>query len=490
MSTPPVPPRDKQENSSERQSHRLRVVTIMSKVTFTQSLPQPLDAIWQLHQTPGIVARLTPGASFMSVAQQADNLRDGQTRFDLPGGVQWIANHVPGAFHDSAHSKQFQDVCATPGLGAVSGWTHTHRFVSSPAGTDIHDSIETTLPKPLARRVLAPVFRYRQNQLEQDLAFIERSRKWRPTVTATSNETDRLTIAITGARGLVGTQLSALLQLAGHRVITLRRGKNSDAPAHSDERIWATDNPATDLLRGMDCVIHLAGSPIAGRFTSEHLAKVRGSRVEPTRKLAEVAAKTEGLAAFVSASAVGYYGYDQASPATETHPAGSGHLAEIVRDWEEATRPAAEAGVRVVNVRSGLVLAGGAAMLEMLRLSVRLGGGRLGSGEQHFAWVALDDVVDVYARAALDASLEGPVNAVGPQRVTNAEFTKTLAEVAGGAPLIPVPAIAPAVVFGQDGARELALADQNVIPAALQEAEHVFRYPTLAAALRHELLKE
>lgn len=466
----------------------------MSHIEFAHTIPTSLDDAWRLHARDGIVARLTPGFSRMKVRQQTDDLRDGTTIFDLPGGLEWVGQHVPEKFKDH---ELFTDTCTTPGLGLVTGWTHQHGFSGDDDAATIHDTIHLNAPEFAGRKLLEPVFAYRQNQLLQDVLFLQRAREWEDSdaaagtatsaatgaaTTSATNSTQTTaprTIAVTGADGLVGTQLCALLSLAGHTIKKLSRSTN-----------WNPDNPAADLLEGVDTLIHLAGHPIAGRFTDEHVKKVEESRVGPTRKLAELAAATDSVTTFVCASAVGFYGHAQSTPVDESGDAGEGILAGVVKRWEEATQPAKDAGVRVVNVRSGLVIARGSPMLDLLSASVKTGGGHLGDGTQHFAWIAIDDVVDIYYRSAIDPEMEGVVNAVAPETVTNHEFTEKLAEVGGGAALIPVPKAAPAVMLGKDGARELALADQNVQPGVLTRMGHTYRYPTVKAALRHELGKE
>lgn len=449
----------------------------MSHIKFAHTIPTSLTDAWNLHAREGIVARLTPGFSRMKVRQQANDLRNGTTIFGLPGGLEWVGQHVPEGFIDQ---ELFTDTCTTPGLGAVTGWTHEHRFSGDKTSATITDTITLNAPEFAGRKLLEPVFAYRQNQLLQDVLFLHRARAWEDgSAEVTAGTTDSMrpqTIAVTGADGLVGTQLCALLSLAGHKIKKLSRSTN-----------WNPDNPAEDLLEGVDTLIHLAGHPIAGRFTDEHVKKVEESRVGPTRALAELVARTNSVTTFVCASAVGFYGHSQSTPVDESAEAGEGILAGVVKRWEEATQPAKDAGNRVVNVRSGLVIAGGSPMLDLLSVSVKTGGGHLGDGKQHFAWIALDDIVDIYFRAAIDPAMEGVVNAVAPELVTNHEFTKELARVAGGAALIPVPKAAPAVLLGADGARELALADQNVHPGALTAIGHTFRYPTVETALVHEL---
>lgn len=430
----------------------------MTTFTFRQELDHSIDDVWAVHSRPGIVTRLMPGFSRFRTRQQADNLRDGVTVFDLPAGATWTSTHDEVAYINTPDHRSFTDVCTTTGLGALTGWRHQHSFERIDDNrTLLTDTIEVNLPRFIGDKMLGRVFAYRQHKLAHDMKRIQ---EW---------PSEPRTIAVTGSSGLVGAQLCALLEIAGHSVRRLGR-----------------DEVASADLHGVDAVVHLGGHPIAGRFTDAHIKKVRDSRVGPTKQLAENAARC-GVKTFVCASAVGFYGHECSTPTDETGTKGAGVLADIVAEWEAACQPARDAGLRVVNVRSGLVLGGGSPMLDLLTANVRVGGGKLGDGSQHFAWVGLDDVVDIYARSIFDATLSGSVNAVGPERVTNEEFTAELAKVAHGKDLIPVPKAAPNALLGAKGAEELALADQNVVPAVLQQAGHNFRYATLRDALLHEV---
>ena len=198
--------------------------------------------------------------------------------------------------------------------------------------------------------------------------------------------------------GLVGSALTAFLTSGGHRVIRLVR----HAARSKDERQWRPDAPAPDLLSGVDAVVHLAGASIAGRFTAGHKAAIRDSRIEPTRLLAQAAADSDdGPHVFVSASAVGIYGFDRGDALLcEESVRGDGFLADVVADWEAATHPAAGAGLRVVTVRTGIVQAAAGGTLRLMRPLFLAGlGGRLGSGKQWLSWIGLDDLIDVYYRA-------------------------------------------------------------------------------------------
>lgn len=433
---------------------------------FDTQLPHPAADVWGWHTRPGAVVRLTPGFAHMRVRSEAGTLRDGTTTFDLPGNLTWVARHDPEGFTEG---RQFVDDCVNLPF-RLSAWHHEHLITDSGDGTStVTDRITSRVPTILLSRIAA----YRRRQLTDDLAHLAEFREL---------DTPPLTIAVSGASGLVGTQLVALLRTAGHTVIPLVRSEAGEG------RYWNPASPAPDLLNGVDAVVHLAGAPIFGRFTDSHKAAIRDSRVGPTRRLAEVAASC-GVKVFVSASAVGFYGVSRPEPVGEDAPRGEGFLADVVSDWEHDCAVAAEAGVRVVNIRTGLVLGGGTPLLSLLAASSRVGGGRLGSGEQHFPWIGVDDLADVYHRAVVDSSVSGPVNAVAPEDVTESEFATVLAEAQKmRVPLrVPVPAVGPAVLLGRDGAAELALSDQHARPVVLESLGHRFRFTVAQDLLAHEL---
>ena len=265
------------------------------------------------------------------------------------------------------------------------------------------------------------------------------------------------------------------------------------------ERYWRPEDPGPELLSGVDAVIHLAGASIGGRFTADRKREIRDSRIAPTRRLAELAAtaaataavaadqQAPGLRAFVTASAIGIYGADRGDEVlTETSSRGEGFLADVVADWEDATSPAAAAGIRTVQVRTGIVQTPSGGMLRLLSPLFEAGlGGRLGTGKQWLAWIGIDDLVDIYLRAVTDPHLAGPVNAVAPEPVRNSDYTRTLACVLRRPALLPVPAFGPRLLLGAEGAREIAQASQYVRPERLIRAGHHFRYPELDQALRH-----
>jgi hypothetical protein len=439
-------------------------------MTYSSVVEANVADVFSWHTRPGAIARLTPPWLPARVLSEASSLRDGQAVLGLPGGLRWTAVHQP-ADYDPPHA--FADELAAPLLS----WRHLHQFsVTGERATLVTDVVETPLPA----RVLRPMLVYRHRQLAADLAALARSRQMAREI----GTKDPLTIAVTGSGGLIGTALTALLTTSGHQVIRLVRRP----PRHAGERYWRPEDPAPELLDGADALIHLAGASIGGRFTPARKAEIRDSRILPTRRLAELASRApEPLKAFVTASAVGIYGPDRGDEVlTEDSPRGEGFLADVVADWEDAVRPAATAGIRTVQVRTGIVQTPRGGMLRLLSPLFEAGlGGRLGSGKQWLAWIGLDDLLDVYRRAVLDAGLSGPVNAVAPEPVRNEDYTRALASVLRRPALLPVPGFGPRLLLGAEGAREIAQASQYVRPERLIGAGHEFRQPELEGALRH-----
>lgn len=296
-----------------------------------------------------------------------------------------------------------------------------------------------------------------------------------------------MNILITGATGLVGSATAAALATDGHRVVPLRRLRNGAAPRSP---FWNPEASIVDLANAgpIDAVVHLAGESIAQRWTPAARARIRESRVQGTRLLSEELAK---LAApprmMISASATGFYGHRGDTMLDEASAAGAGFLADVCREWEAAADPLRERGVRVVHLRTGIVLdARGGALGRMLP-PFRFGlGGRLGSGNQFWSWIALEDLVRSIQHLLATDSLAGPVNAVSPQPVTNREFTATLGRVLRRPTVLAVPESAVKLLFGEMG-RAAMLASARVLPRRLMESGFVFQQPTLEGALRHLL---
>jgi uncharacterized protein (TIGR01777 family) len=321
------------------------------------------------------------------------------------------------------------------------------------------------------------MFAYRHRQLADDLTAHRQFATPQP-----------LTVAITGSSGLVGSALAPFLTSGGHRVIHLVRRP----PSSADELHWDPEKPDIAILEGVDAVVHLAGAPIAGRFTERHMRQVRSSRIEPTRLLAEAAAAS-GVPVFVSASAIGFYGPDRGDEfLTERARSGDGFLADVVRDWEDAAESgsATESAMRTVMVRTGIVQSprGGALRLQRPLFATGLGG-PLAGGDQWISWIGIDDLLDVYLRAIVDLNLHGPINAVAPNPVRQREYASTLGHVMRRPAVIPTPGFGPRLLLGKVGEREVAAASQRVAPTALIDRGHIFRFPELESALRHLLGK-
>jgi uncharacterized protein (TIGR01777 family) len=294
-------------------------------------------------------------------------------------------------------------------------------------------------------------------------------------------------VVVSGASGLIGSALVPALVGEGDPVTRLVR---SPRQGGADTLRWDPDAGALDPARldGIDAVVHLSGETVAGRWNEAKKTRIMESRRRSTRLLAETVARLERPPqVFVSASAVGYYGNGGAEPLTEESPAGEGFLAEVVREWEAATRPAAEAGTRVVNLRFGIVLSREGGALAQMLTPFRLGvGGPLGSGRQYMSWIAIDDVVGALRHALSTADLSGPVNASAPTPVTSKEFARTLGRVLRRPALLPVPPFALRVLFGEF-ADEGLLWSQRALPAKLTASGYSFHFPELEGALRQVL---
>lgn len=438
-------------------------------LTTSHFIPFSREEVWDWHTRSGSVARLTPPFVPMSPISQAERLSDGTTIFSLPAGLKWIARHDLSGY---LNGSRFTDVCISAPVKALANWRHVHNFIDQDGGTLVTDSVSTRLPGS----TLTGMFAFRQNQLREDMLALARFKEL--------GDTSTLTIAITGSRGLVGRALTAQLRTGGHTVIQLVRGE-----AKPGQRTWDPEHPSPDLLAGVDVLVHLAGEPIFGRFNDAHKDAIRKSRMEPTRKLAELVAASDSCTTLVAASAIGFYGHDRGDEQlSESSERGEGFLADVVTQWEEATQPATAGGKRVALIRTGVALSGRGGMLPLLKTLFSTGlGGQFGDGSNWFSWIAIDDLTDIYYRAIIDAQLSGPINAVSPTPVNNQEMTKVLATQLHRPAFIQIPSLGPKILLGSQGAEELALANQQVQPTALQELGHVFRYTTIAAAIAHEL---
>jgi uncharacterized protein (TIGR01777 family) len=292
-------------------------------------------------------------------------------------------------------------------------------------------------------------------------------------------------IVVTGASGLVGTKLVDALRAHQYEVLRLVRR----APFADDEAQWDPEAGVIDLdgLRGATGAVHLAGDNVAsGRWTEAKKARIRDSRVRGTELLAGALAGLDSKPeVMVSASAIGYYGARGEELLDEGSSSGSGFLASVCREWEAATGPAREAGIRVVNARIGVVLSPEGGALAKMKTPFLLGlGGRVGDGTQYMSWITLEDVVSALIFALRDEDLEGPVNLVSPTPVTNAELTSVLGRVLKRPTVLPVPKFALRLGAGAQMADEMLLGSTRVIPAVLHARGFQWKHATLEPALR------
>ncbi len=294
-------------------------------------------------------------------------------------------------------------------------------------------------------------------------------------------------ILISGASGFIGSAILPALASAGHESSALVRR----TPV-GDEVQWNPGQPLDpQKLAGFDAIVHLAGRSIAGRWTEKFKSQVRESRVLGTRTLATAAAesfrKTGLPRTFLAASATGYYGNRGDEELTEDSKRGSGFLAEVCEEWEAAATPASEAGIRVVNLRIGVVLAKHGGALQAMLPAFRLGlGGPVGDGRQYMSWITLDDLVAAFLFALTNQRLQGPINAVAPQAVRNIEFVRALGKALHRPAFFPLPAFVVRTVFGEMG-EALLLGSALVRPTRLEAAGYAFRHSELGEALRATL---
>jgi len=440
--------------------------------------PPALVGAW--HARKGAFERLVPPWDTIT--------RDGHDEGIANGSVAHLRMHAGplsirwDALHEEVDlPRRFVDVQTR---GPFRAWRHEHAFTAQENATVLSDRVSYVLPlrplssfaEPFVSHMLERMFHYRHRVTAHDVRAHQEF------------GAEPMKVAITGASGLVGSALVPFLTTGGHEVVRLvREMRGADANAV----LW---NPkSTDIdahaLAGVDAFVHLAGEPIAeGRFTTAKKRRIVESRVDATRNLATAIATLEKKPrVIVSASAIGYYGDRGDEILDENAKRGAGFLADVCVDWEQAWRPAMDAGIRVVLLRTGIVLSPkGGALAKLLPL-FRLGmGGPVGSGQQWMSTIAIDDMLDIFLRALVDERLSGPVNAVSHEPLTNREFSKTLGRVLSRPAFARVPAAALRLAFGEM-ADETILASQRVTPQHLIDAGHRFRFATVEEALRHML---
>ncbi len=448
-------------------------------------VPVAVETLFAWHERPGAFERLSPPWDRPKVLAHSGGIRDGaQVTLQVHAGpvlTTWQLEH-----RDYIANEQFRDVMTS---GPFARWVHTHRFMADGAAASIlDDHIEYDLPLGAlgdavgggyAASTLERVFAYRHALLASDLARH-----------AMFAHQARLRIAITGASGFIGTQLAAFLTTGGHDVLRIGRGERH--PGRVDVQ-WDPSRGTIDghALEGVDAVIHLAGAPIAQRWTAEHRAAIRSSRIEGTSLLSHtLAGLSRKPRVLLSGSAIGIYGSRGDELLDEASTLGTDFLADVAKAWEAATEPAQRAGIRVVHLRTGIVqgAAGGAlaAQLPLFQIGI---GGQLASGTQWVSPIALDDEIGAIHHCLMRDDVSGPVNLVAPAALTNADYTRVLADVLHRRALAAVPAFGLRLVLGADMANATVLASQRVVPNALLRSGYAFRFPNVEGMLRFELGK-
>jgi uncharacterized protein (TIGR01777 family) len=456
---------------------------VSATIERTSRLPVSAGEAFAWHQRPGAFERLLPPWERVEVIEQRGGLENGgEVVLRVGWGpvmLRWLAR-----YRDCVPGRQFVDEQVE---GPFARWMHLHVF--DPDGPDacrLTDRIEYALSLGAAgalvggwavRSRLERMLQYRHLLLQADLTAHRRSSLQRG-----------LKIVVSGSTGLVGSSLVPFLTSGGHRVTRLVRRAPRAGEIQWDPAAGRLD-PAE--LEGVDAVVHLAGENLAARWSAARKQAIRDSRVGGTRLLAQALSQlARPPRVLVSTSAVGIYGNRGDEVLTEssaTLAARPDFLVEVAREWEAATEPARAAGIRVVMLRSGLVLSPAGGVLGRMLPAFRMGvGGRLGSGRQWMSWIAIDDTIGVIHHAVMTESLAGSVNATAPYPVTNRDFALTLGRVLGRPTILPAPATALRLAFGEMADVAL-LAGARVVPARLVQSGYEFRHGQLEGALRFVL---
>ena len=438
---------------------------------YSSTLPFSASQVIAWHKKTGALRRLLPPwrSCKILLCEGGPDHKGSHVALQLSfAGVKWkwVLEHR-GFLND----QEFVDEQIK---GPFSHYRHTHRFLPvTDQSCKIEDEVDYRLPLGIPvsffHKEWAKLFRWRHRVIHDDLSLISRY------------PTPPLRILLSGASGLIGSSLCALLRTAGHQVIPLVRGQKEGSvgwdPVHENFR--------KEDFEGFDAVIHLAGENIAaGRWTPERKKRLFLSRCRDTWLLSQILARTNNPPkTVICASALGYYGNRPSEKLTEASHRGEGFLADLCFKWEEATRAMEQKGIRVLNPRFGIVLSGQGGMLQRLLLPYCLGlGGKLGSGQQAMSWIGIDDAIGALYHLLMTSSLRGAVNIVAPQAVRQEEFARELAKKLRRPSFFSLPKWLLRKVFGEM-ADELILSDVDALPKKLIETGYTFRYPILAEAL-------
>ncbi|MDM8516055.1 TIGR01777 family oxidoreductase [Desulfobacterales bacterium HSG16] len=454
----------------------------MKNYVFTKKsrINAPVEEVFKWHSRPGAIERLSPPWDPLRVISRQGGIETGaKVVLEIKAGpvpIKWVAEHT--GYEENRYFKDEQR------KGPFARWIHTHLF--EPDGNDacfLEDHIEYAplfssgmITAPFIEKKLERIFNYRHEGLVQDLASHRERKDKKP-----------LNIMISGASGLVGSALIPFFTTGGHKVSRLVR-----RPAENTNEIrwdpWAGKLNPSDM-EGVDTVINLSGANIGeGRWTDKRKREIIDSRVKTTELLSKtIAGLKQPPKVMICASATGYYGDCGCEIATEDSQSGECFISDVCRQWEDAAAPAIDRGIRVVFLRIGITLSPlGGALYKMVP-PFKLGlGGKFGSGEQYMSWITIDDLICSMYHVINDESLDGPVNLVSSNPVTNLEFTKTLGKVLSRPTPFALPETLLKTIFGQMG-EEILVSGARVMPDKLMESGYNFRHPDLESGLRHLL---
>ena len=442
----------------------------------------PQQSVFDWFERRGSFRRLMPPWEVAEEVRADENLKDGAQRvFRFPMGpikMTWVAEHLA---YEPPH--RFEDVMKK---GPFRSWHHVHRFEHEAGFTTVHDEVEYRLPlgpigrlfgSKMVRKRLQRMFKARELRLIRDL---ERHAEF--------SHLARKRILISGSSGLIGTQLVAFLDTGGHDVWRLVRREIREG---QNEIRWDPASGSINLseIEGFDIVIHLGGAGIGDkRWTEKRKALIVESRRASTTLLAETLSNLQSKPeVFIVASAIGYYGDRGDEILTEDSPSGEGFLTDTVLAWESYADSARAAGIRVINLRNGIVLsATGGALGRMLLPWKMGGGGSIGNGKQWMSWISMDDEIYAIHHLAMAEGTEGAYNLTAPNPTRQKTFAKTLGRVLWRPAFAPIPKISMRILFGEL-AGPLLFEGQNVRPNRLQELGYNFEHENLEPALRDSL---
>ncbi|MFO7557739.1 MAG: TIGR01777 family oxidoreductase [Desulfobacterales bacterium] len=443
----------------------------------------PVEEVFKWHARPGAIERLSPPWDPLKILIPSEGIQKGsEVLLEMKAGsfpFKWLARHT-----EYQENKFFQDRQIR---GPFTEWVHSHRF--EPDGENaclLEDHIKYKLPfhfisgfpsKRIIQKKLERIFTYRHQIIQRDISLHLKNKSDKP-----------LTIIVTGASGVIGSTLVPFLTTGGHRVIRLVRNRSESSP---DELLW---DPLSgflnaDSIEEIDAVIHLAGENIgSGRWTPEKKKKIIESRVKGTELVVKkLSSLRKPPKVIICASAIGYYGDRGNNILNENDECGADFTSSVCRLWEKAAHPARERNIRTVFLRIGIVLTPLGGALKRLLLPFKLCvGGKIGNGSQYMSWIDMEDVLGSIYHILKNEAIEGPVNIVAPNPVTNTEFTKTLGKVLARPALFTIPSAAIKMAFGEMG-QEILLASTRVMPEKLLKTGYRFNTPCLETALRQML---